>query len=290
MGLAVVDDAPHVAQNHFVVGRDLAQTADDARGRRQVLLHCGALRGAGGPVKARGDALGWRSVGERMGTDGENASGLNRATIEAAFDLVGRKGLHAGLQMDIAVYGGSRLILASDIRDASGDVDAVFGGAYRTQIYAIVEEVAMEMRLAPNWMNEAVKRVAPPIGEPAPPLRLFGDYPRDTTIGSGLRVYLPTPEYMLAMKLLADRGGDFGDAEKAQTDTQDSLALMRLTQIDTRDKLFALLRTHYPIIMSMDAPHLQARLDFKIRDLLDAYAAEPARVATWDARRDDRAR
>ena len=45
--------------------------------------------------------------------------------IERAFDAMGQMAAERGLVVEIAVYGGSCLILASDIRGTSGDVDAV---------------------------------------------------------------------------------------------------------------------------------------------------------------------
>ena len=119
------------------------------------------------------------------------------------------------MQAEIAVYRGSCLVLASDIREASADVDAVFGARSRTALYEIVDEVSREMSLPKDWMNEAVRRSAHPPNEPQPPRIPFGDYPRDTAKGCGLRVFLPTPEYMLAMKLLAQRGGGPNEDEKA---------------------------------------------------------------------------
>ena len=144
---------------------------------------------------------------------------LDRETIEAAFDLVGAKAVDRGVQTEIAVYGGSCLVLASDMREASGDVDAVFEARSRNVLYEIVDEVAREMRLPRDWMNEAVRRSAPPPGEPEPPRIPYGDYPRDNASGCGLRVFQPTPEYMLAMKLLAQRGGGLNENEKTQRPT-----------------------------------------------------------------------
>lgn len=51
---------------------------------------------------------------------------LTKETIERAFDAMGQMAAERGLVFDIAVYGGSCLVLASDIRNASVDVDAVF--------------------------------------------------------------------------------------------------------------------------------------------------------------------
>ena len=51
---------------------------------------------------------------------------FTRELIERAFDGMGALAAARGITIEIAVYGGSCLILASDIRNASGDVDAVF--------------------------------------------------------------------------------------------------------------------------------------------------------------------
>lgn len=214
---------------------------------------------------------------------------LDKKTIEEAFDLVGSKAVERGIQTDIAVFGGSCLVLASDIREASGDIDAVFDTRSRTALYEIVDEVANEMRLPSDWMNEAVRRSAPPPGEPQPPRIPYGDYPRNNTSACGLRVFLTTPEYMLAMKLLAQRGGGIHEDEKAQSDRQDSLALIRVTGLDTKEKLQNLMRQFYPQIMGMRSPQLEQRLDIKMDDLLDEHRNAPAAAPpTWDPRRSDR--
>ncbi len=216
---------------------------------------------------------------------------LDRETIETAFDLVGAKAIKRGIQTELAVYGGSCLVLASDMREASGDVDAVFDERSRSVLYEIVDEVAREMRLPRDWMNEAVKRSAPPPGEPQPPRIPYGDYPRDNASGCGLRVFLPTAEYMLAMKLLAQRGGGLNEDEKVQSDRQDSLALMRVTGLDTKEKLQVIMEEFYPRIMGMRSTQLGQRLDIKMDDLLDELRNAPATpVPTWTPRgggRDD---
>jgi hypothetical protein len=142
------------------------------------------------------------------------ATELTRDIIERAFDAMGEMAAQRGLVIEIAVYGGSCLILASDIRGTSGDVDAVFlvkGKAVRR----LADDVA-RLGLPLDWINEAVTRMAPPIGNPEPNLLPFGEYPRATNAPVGLRVFLPTPAYLLAMKILANRLAD--DVDKAQLD------------------------------------------------------------------------
>ena len=79
----------------------------------------------------------------------------------------GKLAAERGLVVEIAVYGGSRLILASDIRGTSSDVDAVFLREGRT-VRQLADDVARRLGLPLDWINEAVTRTAPPIGsEPA---------------------------------------------------------------------------------------------------------------------------
>src|SRR5215475_10808121 len=103
------------------------------------------------------------------------ATELNRELIERAFDLMGTMAADRGLVIEIAVYGGSCLVLASDIRNASADVDAVFL-TNRSAVYEIADSVARRMGFAANWINEAVRQTAPPIGNPEPNLLPFGEY------------------------------------------------------------------------------------------------------------------
>lgn len=144
---------------------------------------------------------------------------LTKDVIERAFDEMGQLAADRGLVVELAVYGGSCLILASDIRAASGDVDAVFlteSGVARE----IADAVAERMKLPEDWINEGVRRLAPPPGNPAPNLLPFGDYPRTQRSAIGLRVLLPSPAYLLAMKILANRLIE--EVDKVRTDLDDA--------------------------------------------------------------------
>jgi hypothetical protein len=50
------------------------------------------------------------------------ATELTRELIEQAFDRMGELAAERGLVIEIAVYGGSCLVLASDIRNASAAI------------------------------------------------------------------------------------------------------------------------------------------------------------------------
>jgi hypothetical protein len=206
---------------------------------------------------------------------------FTRDLIEQAFDEMGRLAAARGITIEIAVYGGSCLILASDIRNASGDVDAVFlaGGA---AVREIADAVAVRLNLTTDWINESVKRMAPPPGDPQPNLMLSGEYPRVPNSMVGLRVHLPSPAYILAMKILANRGPE--DMERIEVDLNDAVALMKVTKIATEQHLVDLLRECYPNLPGIVVPAVSPRIKTKIEILLDAYRkAESEPDPTWHA-------
>jgi hypothetical protein len=211
------------------------------------------------------------------------ATELTRDIIERAFDAMGELAAERGLVVEIAVYGGSCLILASDIRGTSADVDAVFLREARI-VRQLADSVARRLGLPLDWINEAVARTAPPIGNPPPNLLPFGEYPRRCNAPTGLRVFLPTPAYMLAMKILANRSVD--DVDKVQLDLDDAVSLMRITQISSRPALVALMIECYPNLPGLAGPRLNARINAKIDALMDAYAqSTDAPDPTWLAGR-----
>jgi hypothetical protein len=222
-------------------------------------------------------------VGERGFGGGVMAVELTREMIERAFDAMGRLAAERGLVVEIAVYGGSRLILASDIRGTSGDVGAVLLKDGRI-VRQLADEVARRQGLPLDWINEAVTRIAPPIGNPSPNLLPFGEYPRTCNMQVGLRVFLPTPAYILAMKILANRLVD--DVDKIQLDLQDAVSLMRITGISTRAALAALMTECYPNLPGLAGPALNPRINAKLDALMDAYAqSTDAPDPTWHAGR-----
>ena len=154
--------------------------------------------------------------------------GMTAEEVESAFDLLAEDAAAHGVVAEIAVFGGTWIMLASNLRQATGDVDAVLM-ADDEFIRQAAERVRLRLRLPEDWLNQAVRQLAPPKGGAKPTLLLFGEYPRHRGSAVGLRVHKPTPEYMLAMKLLANRLED--DFAKIETDRADIHGLMRITGI-----------------------------------------------------------
>ncbi|CAO3445905.1 hypothetical protein [Azospirillum largimobile] len=186
---------------------------------------------------------------------------LSRDLLEQAFEMMGDLAALDGKVIDIAVYGGSCLLLAGNIRDVTRDVDAVFLRE-RSRGYELADAVGRRLGLPDDWLNQAVKSVARPKGNPQSNLLPFGEYPKKGQIG--LRVYLPTPEYMLAMKLLANR---LDDPEGVARDRRDLYFLMEVTGLVANEQLAELVTLCYPQV-----PGINARIAAKIEDIVQGYA------------------
>jgi len=108
----------------------------------------------------------------------------------------------------------------------------------------IADQLAVRFGLPSDWINEGVKRMAPPPGDPQPNLILSGEYPRSPNSIVVLRVHLPPPAYMLAMKILASRAASVTD--KFESDLSDAVGLMKVTKLATEQQLVDLLKECYP--------------------------------------------
>jgi hypothetical protein len=127
---------------------------------------------------------------------------FNRRTLEQALLELGHRAHAEGKTIEIAIYGGSALLLTYDWRVATRDVDAVFE-ADRQTIRRLAREIAEEHDWDSNWLNDGVKGFLSAADKDPESKRLFRTYPSEDE--PGLRVMLPRPEYLFAMKCRAMR-------------------------------------------------------------------------------------
>jgi hypothetical protein len=133
---------------------------------------------------------------------------FDRAQLLDAFDEIGRAAIAAGTRLDIAVFGGSALMLASNFRFATEDVDiAEIGRPWPGWLSEAVERIAQRNGWSQHWLNDAVTFHLSPVADPARDLVPFGTFPRGED-KVGLAVFVPTARYMLALKLKALRVAD----------------------------------------------------------------------------------
>lgn len=118
---------------------------------------------------------------------------LGRAELEAVLNDLSADLQAQGLRGELFLVGGAALALAYNVRRFTQDVDAVFEP--KAEIYAASKRVAERHGLPENWLNDAVKGLLPGTDPQA----------RDLISLPGLRVSVPSPHYLLALKVYAAR-------------------------------------------------------------------------------------
>ncbi len=144
--------------------------------------------------------------------------------IETYFRLVGMRLQAQGRHGEIVIVGGAAMVLKVQNRPSTRDVDAYFLNE-KAAIQEAAEAVAREQDLPSDWLNEAMKGFL--VSEP--PLELWRDYP-------GLRVYLVSPAYLVAMKAMGGRPQDDQDLE----------ALIRYLGLTSAEQAFAIIEQFVP--------------------------------------------
>ncbi|WP_066721592.1 MULTISPECIES: hypothetical protein [Hyphomicrobiales] len=203
---------------------------------------------------------------------------MNTEILEQAFDDLGQMARDSGLICEIAVYGGASLMLATDARDVTKDVDAAFlkEGEF---IANAAKTISGKRDLPQNWLNEAIAHMVNGRVGPPSKLTLFGEYPRDDNV-PGLRVHLPTPEYILAMKLIISQRDDI---EKASRDRDDVVSLMRITKRCDKESMLATVRNFFPTVKGVDH-RIIARIEDAIARETETRPHDTSRQ-TWNAQR-----
>src|SRR3979409_190393 len=137
------------------------------------------------------------------------SAAFDRDALLDAFDQIGRAAAAAGTKLQIAVYGGSALMLASNFRFATEDVDiADIGQQWPAWLSEIVERIASRNNWSMTWLNDAITFHLSRLARAERERMAFGNFPR---LGEnvGLCVFVPSARYMLALKLKALRISDF---------------------------------------------------------------------------------
>jgi hypothetical protein len=167
------------------------------------------------------------------------SAAFGRDALLDAFDQIGRAAVQAGTKLQIAVYGGSALMLASNFRFATEDVDIEeIGRQWPAWLSNVVERIAGENSWSPTWLNDAVTFHLSSLAQADRDLAVFGTFPR---LGEnvGLCVFVPTARYMLALKLKALRISDFAKGQQDMADVAHLLKVLNLTEIEPAIEILA---------------------------------------------------
>lgn len=119
---------------------------------------------------------------------------LSREDIVELLTDVGARLDAGGIRGELFVVGGAAMALAYNTRRLTADVDGVFEP--KSEIYEAARAVAEDHEHLPaDWLNDAVKGLLPGSD---PDARILLEVP-------GLTVSVPSPRYLLALKVQAAR-------------------------------------------------------------------------------------
>jgi hypothetical protein len=164
---------------------------------------------------------------------------FDRSTLEQALAELGRRALAAERIVEIAIYGGSALLLTLNRQINTGDVDAVFEGN-KDFVRKVAAEMAEEFGWDENWLNDGVKGWLSKRDSDPDVKALFKTYPSEDA--PGLRVYTAKPEYLFAMKCRAMRIGGV----ETNSDIDDIRLLAGAIGIRNSSEALALVEKFYP--------------------------------------------
>jgi len=150
---------------------------------------------------------------------------FTRARIVAALQALGDELTREGVRGQIFIVGGAAMALAYSTRRVTKDIDAVFEP--KSAIYAAAAKVAEEHGLPEDWLNDAAKGFMPGADE----------HPRPVPDIAGIEIATASPQYLLAMKLMAMRFGE---------DDEDIKILLRECDLSSAKEALDLLKRIYP--------------------------------------------
>ena len=125
---------------------------------------------------------------------------------------------------EVSLYGGAVMVLAFKARIATKDVDAIFHPTI--EIRRAAKLIAHRHGLVETWLNDGVKGYVVEHSR-----KILFHLPN-------LTVFIPEPDYLLAMKALAARA----DTE----DESDVLTLVRSLGLKSADEVFTIIEKYYP--------------------------------------------
>ena len=171
---------------------------------------------------------------------------MEHQAILRAFHALNDELARAGIRGEVLVVGGAAMVLGFNAREATRDVDAVFEPA--SNVRAAAQTVAESQGLPADWLNDAAKGFMPADTQPR---NLILELPN-------LSVWVPPPQYLLAMKAIAARL-DSQDAADLRTLIHD-LGLHRV------DEVFEVVERYYP------RNQIPARTQFFLEELFGERA------------------
>lgn len=150
---------------------------------------------------------------------------FTRVEILKALQALGDELSSRGVRGQIFIVGGAAMALAYSTRRVTRDIYAVFEP--KSSIYEAAAKVAEELGLPEDWLNDAAKGFMPGEDQDARPLPDI----------EGIEITTASPQYLLAMKLMAMRFGE---------DNEDIEVLIKECALGSTQEVLELLERLYP--------------------------------------------
>jgi hypothetical protein len=159
-------------------------------------------------------------------------SKLTRETILRGLQTLSDELAKQGVTGEVCLFGGTVMMLAFTARLTTKDVDALFQPAQT--IREIAHRIAVDQHLPADWLNDGVKGFVSARHETTP-----GNLPQFPH----LRLTMPVPEYLLAMKCMAARIGGTVDEP---SDVADIIFLIHHLKLKFAKEVLDLVGQYYP--------------------------------------------
>lgn len=170
---------------------------------------------------------------------------LSANRIRELFELLDGLLAEESVIGEVYVIGGAVMALAFAARPATNDVDATF--VPKETVRRLAQKVGRDAGVDEDWLNDAAKGFLAEGGEFSPWLEL-----------THLRVFMPVPEYLLAMKCVAFRlGPEFRDED-------DVRYLLRYLNIERSEEALAIVERYF------HASQIPAKSRFALQEILGA--------------------
>lgn len=189
-------------------------------------------------------------------SDSARFSFLDAPALRAVLEDMGQAMARRREWVEIAIFGGSALLLHLASRPSTRDVDYIPVSGDSAGLAKVAQEVGARHGLPEGWLNDAVGMFVEELRDHHP----FEVYPRESVDG-GLRVLLASPRYILAMKIRAMRSA------LESNDVSDIWELLGHCGIGDADEALSLVRKFFPDLQLME------RNKAILRDIVDARNA-----------------
>ena len=158
-----------------------------------------------------------------------NGAALSREQILRALESLSNQLGRQGVTGEVCLFGATVMLLAFTDRRTAKVVDAIFQPAQ--VIRQLAPRIAEDLHLPADWLKELVTG--------------FGSSRHETTTGDlpqfpNLRLMMPVPEYLLAMKCVAARSGE------TAAETSDIVFLVRHLNLRSAKEVWDLVGQYFP--------------------------------------------